>query len=141
MVIYMLYIGLVLGHAMDKSVAMGNTIIVMGASLAALTSVTTFMASKSLGSTASLNESIKGNIAALLTVWVSFRFALQVVHVVPWVVYVAPVLAVGGATLVLEHMLSLSWKRSLWVVFVSGLLLGIVLNTLLPAGLFLLRRA
>lgn len=137
MIIYMLYVGLVLGMAMDKSVGMGNAIILAGTAVAALTSVTTFVASKWLGSTATLGESIKGNIAALIAVWFSLRFGWQAVHHVPWVVFLAPVLAVGAATLVLEHMLSLRWPRALGVVAVSGALASGVVKALFPVGAIL----
>lgn len=141
MIIYMLYIGLVLGFAMDKSAGMGGAIILAGCFLALITSVTTFVASKWLGSTASLGESIKGNIAALVAVWFSLRFGLQAVPKMPWVIFLVPVLAIGVATLVLEHMLSLSWPRALGVVTGSGVLACGAVKVLLPAGVILLKGA
>ncbi|OGA80819.1 MAG: hypothetical protein A2711_06535 [Burkholderiales bacterium RIFCSPHIGHO2_01_FULL_63_240] len=141
MIIYMLYIGLVLGFAMDKSAGMGGAIILAGCFLALVTSVTTFVASKWLGSTASLGESIKGNIAALVAVWFSLRFGLQAVPKMPWVIFLVPVLAIGVATLVLEHMLSLSWPRALGVVTASGVLACGAVKVLLPAGVILLKGA
>ncbi|MDI3512743.1 MAG: hypothetical protein PWQ61_3510 [Betaproteobacteria bacterium] len=141
MIIYMLYIGLVLGFAMDKSAGMGGAIILAGCFLALITSVTTFVASKWLGSTASLGESIKGNIAALVAVWFSLRFGLQAVPKMPWVIFLVPVLAIGVATLVLEHMLSLSWPRALGVVTASGVLACGAVKVLLPAGVILLKGA
>ncbi len=141
MIIYMLYIGLVLGFAMDKSAGMGGAIILAGCFLALITSVTTFVASKWLGGTASLGESIKGNIAALVAVWFSLRFGLQAVPKMPWVIFLVPVLAIGVATLVLEHMLSLSWPRALGVVTASGVLACGAVKVLLPAGVILLKGA
>lgn len=141
MIIYMLYIGLVLGFAMDKSAGMGGAIILAGCFLALITSVSTFVASKWLGSTASLGESIKGNIAALVAVWFSLRFGLQAVPKMPWVIFLVPVLAIGVATLVLEHMLSLSWPRALGVVTASGVLACGAVKVLLPAGVILLKGA
>lgn len=141
MIIYMLYIGLVLGFAMDKSAGMGGAIILAGCFLALITSVTTFVASKWLGSTASLGESIKGNIAALVAVWFSLRFGLRAVPKMPWVIFLVPVLAIGVATLVLEHMLSLSWPRALGVVTASGVLACGAVKVLLPAGVILLKGA
>ncbi len=141
MIIYMLYIGLVLGFAMDKSAGMGGAIILAGCFLALVTSVSTFVASKWLGSTASLGESIKGNIAALVAVWFSLRFGLQAVPKMPWVIFLVPVLAIGVATLVLEHMLSLSWPRALGVVTASGVLACGAVKVLLPAGVILLKGA
>lgn len=141
MIIYMLYIGLVLGFAMDKSVGMGNAIILAGCFLALITSATTFVVSKWLGSTASLSESIKGNIAALVAVWFSLRFGLQAVPKMPWVIFLVPVLAIGVATLVLEQMLSLSWPRALGVLTASGVLACGAVKVLLPAGVILLKGA
>lgn len=141
MIIYMLYIGLVLGFAMDKSAGMGGAIILAGCFLALITSVTTFVASKWLGSTASPGESIKGNIAALVAVWFSLRFGLQAVPKMPWVIFLVPVLAIGVATLVLEQMLSLSWPRALGVLTASGVLACGAVKVLLPAGVILLKGA
>lgn len=139
MIIYLLYIGLVLGHAMDKSSGLGSAIVAMGAVLAVWTSAITFVVSKMLGSTATLGESIKASIAALLAVWLSVHFSLQPVQKVPFVVYLAPILAVGVATLVLEHMLSLAWPRSLAVVLANGALAWVVAKVLLPMGVFLIK--
>lgn len=80
MIIYLLYIGLVLGHAMDKTSGLGSAIVALGA-----------------------------------------------------------VLAVGVATLVLEHMLSLAWPRALAVVLANGALAWVAAKVLLPIGVFLFK--
>jgi len=140
MVIYVLYAGLVLGFAMDKSVGVGNAIILMGCFMAAFTSAITFVASKSLGSTATLGESIKGSIAALIAVWLSIRFGFEMAHHSPLVFFAAPLLALVSATLVLNHMLSLAWPRALGVVVASTVLVCFGLQVLMPAAVALVLR-
>lgn len=140
MIIYLFYIGLVLGFAMDKTAGFGNAIILMGAFMAVFTSATTFVASKWLGSTATLGESIKGNIAALIAVWLSIRFGFQMAHKSPLVFFAAPLLALVSATLVLNHMLSLAWPRALGVVVVSTALVCFGLQVVMPAAVALFFR-
>ena len=119
--VYILFFGLVIAAAATSPTqALGNAIILAAVLTAAITSATTVISSRALGSTSSLSDGIKSNLAALIGAALIFVFAFQVGGKAPVVLFASPLLAIGVASIVLSKGLSLSFVRALGVTVLSA---------------------
>ena len=119
--VYILFFGLVIAAAATSPTqAFGNAIIIAAVLTASVTSVTTVISSRALGSTSSLADGIKSNLSALIGAALIFVFAFQVGGKAPVVLFASPLLAIGVASIVLSKGLSLSFARALGVTVLSA---------------------
>jgi hypothetical protein len=107
--------------AISPTQAIANAIILGAILTAAVTSTTTVVSSKVLGSTSSLSECVKSNLSALIGAGLVFAFAFQVGGQEPLILFASPILAIGIAAIVLSKGLSLSVIRALGVTILSAM--------------------
>jgi len=120
-VVYILFFGLVIAAAATSPTKLfGNAIIFAAFFTATITSVTTVVSSRVLGSTSSLSDGIKSNLSALIGAALTFVFAFQVGGKAPVILFASPLLAIGVASIVLSRGLSLSFARGLGVTIIGA---------------------
>jgi hypothetical protein len=139
-VIYIAFIGIVLGTAMASvSPALSTAIVVVATFTAVITSLTTVVASSLLGGDASKSEAIKANIAALTTAIVIFILGVQAAGQWKGMLLVFPLVAYLAATAILHKGLVLPFPKALIVSAVGAIAPIVAINLFGSAILSLIR--